>query len=325
MKSILVILTLALACIEALEDNYILEQWNKFQIDFGKTYRSPVEASRRYSIFKSNLELIENHNKLYEEGLSTYRMGINPFADWHRNEFGTNVNMSSLIEERLKGSQIFSRTPGFKAPESIDWREKGVVTEVKYQGDCGSCWAFSATGAIEAQMAITKGNLVSLSEQNLVDCSITFANKGCRGGFPHFAFNYVKERGIVSEKDYPYRGVVGNCDLEGKQLVTKLSSFVILPREDDEALKEAIVTQGPISVCVDSSEAFNFYSSGIFSGPCSNIEINHAVLAVGYGNENGQEYYIIKNSMGANWGEQGYMKLSRNTCGVASFASYPKL
>ncbi|KAK9883495.1 hypothetical protein WA026_001669 [Henosepilachna vigintioctopunctata] len=328
MKIILFSLVVVVVAANALEEDEILRQWTNFQTTFGKSYRSPVEARKRFSIFKSNLEFIEAHNELYRNGKTTFTMGTNEYADWSDSEFKHYLK-SGLLNSTRKAGEIFAKNSAFVAPESVDWRKEGVVTPVKNQKSCGGCWAFSSTGAIEGQYAIKNKQLKSLSEQQLIDCSKNGNNDGCNGGLMTSAFEYVEKNGIDSEDDYPYLEVDGICRSKEFTPVTKLSGYVQIPSEDEDALTEAIATKGPISVGVDASTmAFNFYRSGIYTGPCSSIDLDHAILAVGFGSENGKNYYIVKNSWGSSWGEEGYIRIPRNSgnkCGIATDACYPKL
>lgn len=214
-----------------------------------------------------------------------------------------------------------------RCPSSMDWRDKGAVTAVKDQGHCGSCWAFATTGAIEGQYFLKNGKLLSFSEQNLIDCSI---GNGCDGGFLEKSFQYVEENGITTENLYPYTAHDGICQLKLQNSNSvKIHNVTFIPEGDEDKLREAIATAGPIAISIDASHAsFHFYQKGIYYEPhCSPKYLSHSVLAIGYGTDkNGQDYYICKNSWGEDWGDKGYFKLARNRknhCGVATDAMFP--
>lgn len=181
------------------------------------------------------------------------------------------------------------------------------------------------TGAIEGQMGRRTGVVVSLSEQNLIDCSSNYGNNGCNGGNMALAFSYVRDYGIVSENDYPYTESQGICRQDPSRIVTRVSGSVSIPYSDELSLQNALSSIGPISVAIDATAELQGYSGGILRDySCNNQALNHGVLAVGYGSENGQDYYIVKNSWGAAWGEAGYFRLEKdNRCGIANMASYP--
>lgn len=212
----------------------------------------------------------------------------------------------------------------------INWREKGAVTPVKDQGNCGSCWAFSATGGLEGQHFRKTGELVHLSEQNLVDCSAE--NDGCNGGLMHKAYQYVmNNKGINTEETYPYEGLDNECRYNATVVGSTVTSFEILPSDDEESLKDALANIGPVTVGVDSSlSSFHEYSEGVYDDPkCGSKEIGHAMLVVGYDTDaEGGDYWLVKNSWGATWGDQGYIKIARNKgnlCGIATYAVYPEV
>lgn len=220
-------------------------------------------------------------------------------------------------------------------PPSIDWRDEGAVNEGKSQGQCGSCWAFSTVGAIEGQYFRKNGNLARFSEQNLVDCvSQLHPVCGCGGCNLPYAYEYVQLLGINTANDYPtpYQGEEGLCQSDMSSAVT-ITNYNRIAMGDEDRLKEAIATIGPISVSIDASHSsFHSYSSGVYYEPdCCSADSchNHDVLVIGYGtDENDGDYYILQNWWGAGWGEIGYFKLARNRdnhCGIATEAMYPIL
>jgi len=326
MKVLALICLVVIGCANAISDEEVLQKWQSYQEEFGKSYRSPVEARKRLAIFKDNLEKIEAHNALYKEGKSTHTEGINQFTDWSKEEFMQYVNRG-LINKPVIVGDVFNKTDSNNL-RSVDWRSAGIVTPVKNQGGCGSCWSFSATGAIEGQLG-RSGYLISLSEQNLIDCSAPYGNMGCNGGLMTAAFSYVRDNGIVSEQDYPYRETQGYCQVNPSRIVTRISSYMNVASGSDASLQAALSSVGPVSVAIDATETLQRYSGGILNDySCNSQALNHGVLAVGYGNANGQNYYIVKNSWGASWGEGGYFRLAMSTsnpCGIASMASYPVL
>ncbi|XP_045477249.1 procathepsin L-like isoform X3 [Harmonia axyridis] len=327
MKVSALICVVVIGFVNAISDEEVQQEWKNYQVQYGKSYRSPIEARKRLAAFKVNLEKIEAHNALYEQGKATHTEGINQFTDWTEEEFMQYVN-KGLLNRPVVVGDIFNASESFSNVGAIDWRSAGVVTPVKNQGQCGSCWSFSATGAIEGQLG-RRRKLTSLSEQNLVDCSTAYGNKGCNGGLMTSAFNYVRDHGIESEQNYPYRARNERCQANPSKIVTRVSRFVNIAYGNVVDLQLAIARVGPISVAIDATANLQRYRSGIFNdNSCSSQSLNHGVLAVGYGNANGQSYYIIKNSWGSTWGEAGYFRLSMkrsNPCGIATMASYPVL
>jgi cathepsin L len=309
------------------------EHWDLFTNKFARSYAHPLEERARYAIFRDNLALIESHNKKYDAGLSSYQMAVNQFADMTQSEFLSMLNLQNDLKlNSSRNAKTFKKPFGAEVPESINWVKLGAVTEVKNQEMCGSCWSFSAIGCIEGQNFIKNNKLVSLSAQNLVDCSHKpNQNDGCNGGLMDYAFEYVRDEGIMTEADYAYTARRGNCNFSSSKSVLKVKSYVDVKAESEEQLQQAVGLIGPISVAVDAS-GFNFYSTGVYDqNNCGNgrNNLNHGILAVGYGTtDDGKQYWLVKNSWGSSWGEHGYIRMSKNSnnhCGIATLASYVEL
>ncbi|KAG8316321.1 hypothetical protein J6590_053440 [Homalodisca vitripennis] len=233
-------------------------------------------------------------------------------------------------EGEPRGGEPFQETTGVELPNNVDWRKKGAVTEVKDQGFCGSGWAFSATGSLEGQNFLKTNTLVSLSEQNLVDCSTEDGNQGCEGGCPEKAFTYVSiNKGIDTEASYPFEGEDNDCRYNPKNNGATGVGYVSLPTGNETSLQSAVATIGPVSVCIDASlKSFYLYKQGVYRPKgCSTVDLDQSVLTVGYGNvKKGGDYWLLKNSWGTSWGMNGYIMMARNLnnmCGIATEASYP--
>ena len=296
---------------------------------YGKSYADEMTELRRHTIWQANKKYVDLHNEHLAERLG-FTVAINEFSDLDPAEFAKHYT-GLLGNPEIDPNVKTYKPSGREVPPSVDWRTKGIVTGIKNQGQCGSCWSFSATGGLEGQHALKTGNLVSLSEQNLVDCSGPEGNEGCNGGWPFWAFEYViKNGGIDTEASYPYLAQDENCRFKKAAVGATCKGYQMVEADSEEALTEAIANVGPISVAIDASHAsFQMYSSGVYYEPeCSTTQLDHAVLAVGYGVDAGQDMYIVKNSWGTSWGMQGYIYMSRNrnnNCGIASKASYPEV
>lgn len=322
-----VILALAVSLSGAMSvDQALHQEWELFKTTHGKSY-SESENEFRMKVFLENREKVAQHNARFAKGEETFTLAMNKFGDLLTHEFAALYNGYNSEKQARKGGVTFVKPENFQAPASIDWRKSGYVTPVKDQKQCGSCWAFSAVGALEGQNFRKTGQLVSLSEQNLVDCSTR--NSGCNGGLMDYAFKYVKSNGgIDTESSYPYTARDGVCKYNADNKGGSCSGFVDVKPGSETDLMNAIAANGPVSIAIDASHfSFQMYSSGVYNEPsCSSQSLDHGVLAVGYGSDVSGDYWIVKNSWGKAWGESGYINMSRNKsnqCGVATEASYP--
>jgi C1A family cysteine protease len=308
------------------------KQFSNFQERFSKNYKSIEEVEYRFNIFSENLRAIVLHNL---DTTHNFTMGINQFTDLTPQEFkeqyvgGLKTNVGSY------GCKSFSSSAS-SAPIAIDWRQKGAVTSVKDQGQCGSCWTFSSTGAVEGAWAISTGQLVDLSEQELVDCAkgTSYGSHGCNGGQMEGAFKYIIEHGQCADASYPYTSGVtktgGTC--QKCSSVAHISSCSDVKPNDQISLKAAVAQQ-PIAIAIEAdTRYFQSYSSGILTSSSCGTNLDHGVLIVGYGTENGQDYWIVKNSWGNTWGDKGYVKIARSSstndpgvCGIAMDPSFPSV
>ncbi|KAG7037972.1 Cysteine protease XCP1 [Cucurbita argyrosperma subsp. argyrosperma] len=304
----------------------LIELFEEWISKHGKIYETIEEKWNRFEVFKDNLKHIDETNKK----VSSYWLGLNEFADLTHQEFQKMYLGLKVESSRTRQSpEEFTYKDIVDLPKSVDWRKKGAVTRVKNQGSCGSCWAFSTVAAVEGINKIVGGNLTSLSEQELVDCDRPY-NNGCHGGLMDYAFSFiVSSGGLHKEEDYPYLEEESTCEnKKGELEVVTISGYKDVPENNEGSLIKALAHQ-PLSVAIEASgRDFQFYSGGIFDGPCG-TELDHGVAAVGYGSSKGVDYIIVKNSWGPKWGEKGFIKMKRNTgkpaglCGINKMASYP--
>lgn len=330
------------------------KSWVEFKELYKKAYDTAQIEKHRMKIWVDNLIHVNKHNMMYKEGKKSYTVEMNQYADLTSEEFlGVRNGYKHSLRKERDNMYSDSRPAtyllpaGFseeKLPKSVDWRNDGYVTDVKNQGQCGSCWSFSTTGALEGQMKRKTGKLPSLSEQNLIDCSRREGNMGCNGGLMDNAFDYIKHQdGIDSEESYPYEMRDDQpCRYHQEDRAGDDVGFVDIPSGSEKHLKSALANEGPVSVAIDAGHrSFQFYSSGIYYEPeCSSYQLDHGVLAIGYGDaceDSGDEaeeacksgnskYFIVKNSWGTEWGDGGYIKMAanrKNHCGIATAASYP--
>ncbi len=295
----------------------VREAFQTWKQTYGKLYASPSEEAHRLANFHRAFVRVTRKN-----AVKSYRSALNKFSDLSKDEFkakhtGLKFNKKAYLDYE---NSLLTKTPS----NDVDWRTKtGVVTPIKDQGQCGSCWAFSATGALEGLAQISGGKSYSFSEQQLVDCSTKYGNDGCDGGLMNYAFQYVKDNGITTEDQYPYKAVDQSC--KSKTGVYKVKGFKNVPAKSSPALASACDTQ-PVSVAIEADEIMD-YDSGIFDDRSCGDQLDHGVLLVGYT----ATYWTVKNSWGTGWGEDGYIRFSRSAipdkkggiCGILEAASYP--
>jgi len=326
----LVVLSIALVAVlgNPVTDPFLDGEWEIFKTQHNKQYGDDEELMRRL-IFESNVRFIQKHNLEFDRGMHTYTVGMNEYGDMTAAEFKNVMNGYLMRNGTGSGKLFVPPTHVNDLPDEVDWRSKGYVTPVKNQGQCGSCWSFSATGSLEGQTFKKTNKLVSLSEQNLCDCSTREGNKGCKGGLMDQAFKYIKiNNGIDTEASYPYKAKNGICKFKKADVGATDTGYTDLKSGSEEDLQQAVATVGPISVAMDAGhQSFQLYKTGIYTErKCSSRKLDHGVLAVGYGSDNGKDYWLVKNSWGTRWGMEGYFKLARNEenmCGLATQASYP--
>ncbi|UPR03754.1 papain cysteine protease [Chloropicon primus] len=303
----------------------VVDQFNAFVLKHKRSYlNDEAELAYRLEVFAQNLKEIEDSN-----ARNAFYSEVNEFADETWEEFSVRLSepqadCSATLSERHEPMLRHHH------PESQDWREKGVVSPVKNQGHCGSCWSFSTTGALEAAYALEFGSILSLSEQQLVDCAQAFDNHGCSGGLPSHAFEYIRYNGGLDlEAAYPYEGRNGTeCHYKPDAAAVFVKDVVNITEGDEKMLQHAVGNIKPVSIAFEVVSDFRFYKNGTYtSNECrrSATTVNHAVLAVGYHKDH---YWIIKNSWGAQWGMDGYFRMGpigRNMCGIATCSSFPIL
>merc|ERR1711988_155361 len=281
------------------------------------------------TIYLQNRDMIAAHNARFEKGEVSYSMKMNQFGDMLPEEF--EAMQTYKPQEFSEETPLFMTPANFKAPSSVDWRNQGLVTGVKNQGQCGGCWSFSTTGSLEGAWKLKGHTLVGLSEQNLLDCSWRYGNLGCNGGEMDSAFEYIiKNGGIGTEASYPYTAKDGSCHYSAANKGATMSKYTDVTSGSESALQNAVGLIGPVSVAIDASHnSFQLYKSGVYYEPnCSSTKLDHGVLTVGYNTDGSDQYWIVKNSWGVTWGQQGYIWMSRNrnnNCGIATDASYPTI
>jgi len=323
-------------------------EFNLFEQDFGKKYRTEEERASKFAVFRDNLAYINSYNANPEK---TAVLKVNEFADLHFEEFrGNRLGLDLKLGKNpmflglaYQGQHTYS---GAELPEEVDWVTQGAVTPVKNQGECGSCWGFSTTGALEGAWKIKTGNLVSLSEQEFVDCDAV--DNGCNGGLMDNAFQYAMKHDLCTEDSYAYEAqqedscqlAKNNCTVAIKK--GSVTGFKDVQPHSEDALKEAL-SQQPVSIAIEADkQVFQFYHKGVLTSDNCGVSLDHGVLAVGYGtydnpvNGKKENFWKVKNSWGPGWGDDGFIRISRDefkdtdgnnvgVCGIMTLPSYPTL
>lgn len=311
-----------------------VQDFGDFLAKSGKKYATAAERTLRENIFKANQALIDSQNKAFDLGQSTFKLGTNIFSDLSKSEFLsklTGLKRNSLGDSKAQAhKEPAAASLTGSVPDSFDWREKGGVTPVKFQGlDCNSCWSFAAAGALEGHHFRKTNSLVPLSEQHLIDCSAEYGNSGCDGGYQEYAFEYIIEnKGIAKTEKYPYKMQNDKCTYRNDKKGANMKAFAVIEPGNEQKMKEIVATLGPLACSINAgADSFILYKEGIYNDDeCNKGEVNHSILVVGYGSENGKDYWIVKNSWTEKWGEGGFVRIPRGQnsfCGIASECSYP--
>ncbi|EFX88652.1 hypothetical protein DAPPUDRAFT_304724 [Daphnia pulex] len=299
-------------------------EWELYKAKHKKRFKNKDREKMRKNTFVENNRGIKKHN---QAGKSTYKLQPNQFADWSEAELEQlkgEIDTDNEIPAPVVSGDILRQA----VPDAVDYRKSHCLAKVKYQGGCGSCYTFASTTPIEYQRCMKTGTLVTLSEENLIDCSQKYGNAGCNGGLALRSWNYVKDVGLNTEEAYPYQGEETMCEYSASNYGGNVTTWAYATRtNDEEAIKVVVAKYGPVAVSVDASN-WDFYSSGIFSSPtCSNTTTNHAVVIVGYGKDTKtrKDFWIVRNSWGPEWGEGGYINLERgvNMCAISKRAVFP--
>jgi C1A family cysteine protease len=319
-KAIIVIA--AIMAVAAFEPNheketYIFSKFQAFLKEHGKSYTTIEEYTARFQVFKANYERIESFAVTPN---TLHSFGITQFMDLTIQEFRNKyLTLKVSLLDQLKASATPFEAQNIAAPAAVDWRSYGAVGPVKNQGECGSCWAFSTTANLEGLYYIRHRQSVVLSEQSLVDCDKV--DNGCNGGLMENSLTFVKNYGIASSSSYPYKGYEQSC--RSYSSVMRVRGYKFAPSKDEQDIKNFLAQTGPLSIAVNA-EPFQFYYGGILDlsrYSCDPDQLNHGVAIVGYGSENGVEYWIVRNSWGRSWGENGYirLRLGKGVCGVNQY------
>ncbi|VDP65676.1 unnamed protein product [Echinostoma caproni] len=304
--------------------------WEEWKLKYGKTYNNEDHDFQRKNVWLANARRVAKHNKRYEQGLESYYLRLNQFADMTWAEFNQTYLYSRRPEQIPSDPvQIPFKTVGKLPPDAMDWVHEKCVTGVKTQGKCQSSWAFATAGAIECQYALASKKLITISAQQLIDCSTPYHNHGCNGGSAENAYRYLNKNPIESEESYPYTGKDGKCEADEAKGLAMVKLFYGVYSGSEEELKALVGLHGPTVAEIDADEDFMLYGGGIYySFKCKRDSPNLSILLVGYKWAAFHDYWLAKTSLGPDYGEEGYVKIARgffNMCGIANYASLPIL
>ncbi|KAH8246757.1 hypothetical protein KR038_007654 [Drosophila bunnanda] len=302
------------------------DEFEIFKNNNNRKYLRNYDEVRSFKAFEENYKVIEEHNQQYQDGQTSFRLKPNIFADMSTDGYlkgylrllKSHTDDSSDNIAEIVGSPLMANVP-----ESLDWRQKGFRTPPHNQQTCGSCYAFSIAESIEGQVFKRTGKILSLSQQQIVDCSVSHGNQGCVGGSLRNTLNYLQSTGgIMRAEDYKYYSKKGKCQFVRDLSVVNVTSWAILPTRDEQAIQAAVTHIGPVAISINATpKTFQLYSDGIYDdAACSSSSVNHAMLVIGFG----KDYWILKNWWGELWGESGFMRIRKgvNMCGVANYAAY---
>ncbi|XP_016964724.1 procathepsin L [Drosophila biarmipes] len=301
-------------------------EFEKFKSTNNRKYLRDYDEVRSFKAFEENYKVIEEHNQHYKEGQKSFRLKPNIFADMSTDGYlrgYLRLLKSDVADSANNIAEIVGSPLMANVPESLDWRHKGFITPSYNQQSCGSCYAFSIAGSIAGQVFKRTGKVLSLSPQQIVDCSVSHGNQGCVGGSLRNTLIYLQSTGgIMRAEDYKYVAKKGHCQFVHDLSVVNVTSWAILPVRDEQAIQAAVTHIGPVAISINATpKTFQLYSDGIYDdASCSAASVNHAMLVIGFG----KDYWILKNWWGELWGESGYMRIRKgvNMCGIANYAAY---
>jgi len=303
----------------------IYKAFNEYILKYQKIYNSIEEYNEKYMIFEKNYHAITEIQALHKPEVASFEFGVSPFMDLTPEEFKNkylNLKVDHLHKLKFLNEDRILEAESNDAPVSHDWREHGAVADVKNQGSCGSCWAFSAIGNIEARYFLQTKSLVRFSEQQLVDCDKV--DQGCNGGLMEDAYKYLQGAGVMTEEDYVYSGYDDDCKHDKTKVKANVTGYKFAKSQNETEIAQMLYENGPLAVALNATP-LQFYFWGVFdpwfTWICDPAALNHGVLIVGYGNNGSKDYWIVKNSWGSWWGESGYFRIVKGTgaCGINTY------